>query len=337
MSDKVKDGFVQIDLSALETLDEEKISRDKSTDSDWDKFKVIYEELKSEQKEEDLFKGLFDLGKDEKKEEKPVFEQFGKDPSEKSNAEDGETESIGKKEVKKPGNESVDDDELTKEGFEHTKDGAELDSKDVNAEAVPDLTPEQGYEQAFENGKKDGYEKGFEQGEKEGQIKGSETGYSEGYAKGENEASKDIEVKITEKIEVFKEMMLKLDNTYLELAARYEEKIISLICAISEKVILAKVEINDEIVKETVLDALKTLPEPEDIILSVSNEDYEYIEMVKEDLFEFIKTLKSVSVKSDTSVKRGGCRIETKQGYIEADIEAKLEKVFSSIKGKNQI
>ncbi|MCP3901757.1 MAG: flagellar biosynthesis/type III secretory pathway protein, partial [Desulfobacteraceae bacterium] len=114
---------------------------------------------------------------------------------------------------------------------------------------------------------------------------------------------------------------------------RYEEKIISLICSIAEKVVLARVEIDDEIVKETVMDALLALPEPEDIILSVSTEDYEYIEMVKEELFDFIKTLKSVSVISDTSVKRGGCRIETKEGSIEADIEEKLEKVFSSIRG----
>ena len=144
-------------------------------------------------------------------------------------------------------------------------------------------------------------------------------------------------MKFAEKVEEFEEVLLKLDNTYHELATRYEEKIISLICSIAEKVVLAKVEIDEEIVKETVLDALKTLPEPEDITLSVSDEDYEYIEMVKEDLFDSIKSLKSVVVKSDASVKRGGCRIETKEGFIETDIESKLEKIFLSIKGRHEI
>ena len=326
LSDKVKDDFKPINFSALENHDEAKVNRDKKEEPDWDKFKVFYKDLKSKQKETDIFKELFDLGK----EEKPAFEQFGEEKPEKSETledetEFGENKAIDKEDTKESEHESGDEDELTKEGSEHLKD-----------EIVPELTPEQGYEQAFENGKKDGYEKGFEQGKKEGREKGVETGYSEGYTNGESQAAQDIEIKIAEKADEFKEMLLKLDNTYQELAKRYEEKIISLICKICEKVVLAKVEIDDEIVKKTVLDAINTLPEPEDIILSVSNEDYEYIEMVKEDLFEFIKTLKSVSVKSDTSVNRGGCRIETKEGYVEADIEVKLEKVFSSIKGEHQ-
>jgi flagellar assembly protein FliH len=326
-SDKVKDDFKPIDLSALENHDEEKINRDKKSEPDWDKFKVFYKDLKSEQEETDLFKGLFDLGK----EEKSVFEQFGEEKSKKGVTEEGETgsgrpEEIIDKEIKESEHRSVDEnaDELIKESPENEKKIPESE-----------LTPDEGYEQAFEKGKKDGYEKGFEQGEKEGKEKGAETGYSEGYTNGESKAAQDIEIKIAEKTEEFKEMLLKLDNAYIDLAKRYEEKIISLICKIAEKVVLAKVEIDDEIVKNTVLDAINTLPEPEDIILSVSNEDYEYIEMVKEDLFEFIKTLKSVSVKSDTSVNRGGCRIETKEGYVEADIEVKLEKVFSSIKGEH--
>lgn len=328
LSDQIKDEFQQIDLSALENHDEEKIKRGKMLDPDWNKFKVFYEDLKSEQKETDSFKEMFDLIE----EETPVFEQFGEKPSAKKEAqedkaESDQAESISQEEVKEPGHESLDDkaDELKKEDLENIKE-----------KAIPKLTPEQEYEKAFEDGKRDGYEKGFEQGKKEGHEKGMETGHAEGYEKGESKAAKDIELKIGEKEEDFKEMLSKLDNTYHELAERYEEKIISLICKISEKVILARVEIDDEIVKETVLDALKTLPEPEDITLTVSIEDYEYIEMVKEDLFEFIKTLKTVSVLSDTSIKRGGCRIETKEGYVKADIEEKLEKVFLSIKGNNQ-
>ncbi len=330
LSDNVKDDFKPINLSSLESHDEEKVNHGKKLEPDWDKFKVFYKKIKSEQKEEDNFKSLFDLGKKEEKEEKPAFEQFGKEKNDKSETEDDERESSeiesgNGEDIKDSEYESKDEneDESTKEGLEQ-KEG----------EVKPELTPEQGYEQGFENGKQDGYEKGLDQGKKEGHEQGEVTGYKEGYSKGEAEISKEIDEKIQEREQDFKEMLLKLDNTYHELAQRYEEKIIALICKISEKVVLAKVEIDDEIVKETMLDALKTLSEPEDITLSVSIEDYEYVEMVKEDLFEFIKTLKSVSVISDTSVKRGGCRIETKEGYVEVDIEEKLEKVFTSIQGK---
>ncbi|MCP3900334.1 MAG: hypothetical protein GY707_11550, partial [Desulfobacteraceae bacterium] len=261
MSDTTKDDFKPINLSSLENHDEEKVNYDKGLEPDWDKFKAFYKKIKSDQNEEDLFKGLFELKKEKKKKEKPVFEQFGEEKSEKNEIREDEIEpgtivSDSEEDIKEVEHESKDENknELIKES-----------SEDKESEAEPVLTPEQEYEQELENSKQEGYSKGFEQGKKEGHEQGLETGYKEGYEKGEAEISKEIEEKIKEKEEEFKEMLLKLDNTYQELANRYEEKIISLICSIAEKVVLARVEIDDEIVKETVMDALLALPEPEDI------------------------------------------------------------------------
>ncbi len=340
LSDKVKDEFQQIDLSSLEKVSDEQVDQDKELELDWDKFKIFYEDLKSEQNEDDLYKDLFDLGEKKGNKQELSFEQLGPEKTEKEKTEEYKIEPEESRESH--GNES---------GQERTDRMPDRSSEDVDPKSSKDNTQneksasndinsqpdyDKGFDQGFENGEKQGYEKGFEKGEKQGAEKGEKQGYSQGYAKGEEQAQKDADVKFIKKTEDFKEMLLKLENTYQELAQRYEDKIISLICAISEKVVLARVEIDDEIVKGTVLDALKTLPEPEDIILSISTEDYEYIEMIKEDLFEYIKSLKTVSVKSDTSIKRGGCRIETKQGYVAADIEEKLEKIFSSLKGHKQ-
>ena len=326
LSDKANDDFQQINIASLENFGEEQETRGKDSEPDWDRFKAFYDTVKSEQKETDFFQGLFGLTV-EAEEEKSVFEQFGgkKEIYNEKVSDKPEFDgagSSGKNKIEKT-------DDLTSESIEDEAEKAAHVSKDENDQAAHD----KGYEQGFENGQKDGYGKGFEQGEKDGHEKGKKEGHAEGYAKGEDKAKEDSEVIISEKVEDFKEALSKLDNTYQELAHRYENKIISLICAIAEKVVLAKVEIDEGIVKETILDALTTLPESEEITLSVSDEDYEYIEMVKEDLFDSIKSLKSVSVKSDASVKRGGCRIETKEGSVEADIETKLEKIFVSIKG----
>ncbi len=330
LSDKVESDFKPIDISTLKSFDEEKNNRGKDSEPDWDRFKAFAEELVSEPKETDLFQDLFDLGNDSKEEEKIVFEQMGEDKKGTKASEEIDLNSETDRNSDhgtnhhKQGDLSNDADVPDLEGVQNIVKDVDSDNKeDQNQDQDDDET---GLSQV----EKDGYEKGFEQGKKEG----TEKGYSEGYEKAEKQAQKDVDVKFTEKIEEFDKMLLKLDNTYDELATRYEDKILSLICLIAEKVVLAKVEMDEEIVKESVLDALKTLPDPEDIILSVSEEDYEYIEMIKEDFFESIKRLKSVSVNSDASVKRGGCRIETKEGYIEVDIETKLAKIFSSIKGR---
>ena len=325
LSDKIKDEFQPIDISALEIFDEEKSNQNKNSEPDWDKFKVFFEDLKAEQKETDIFKEMFEKEREEKKKEKIVFEQFGEKKVESKPVDNEETGKEYQEEIVETGKtESVIEDV-----------DVQIDGEDQQNIEKPGY--DQGYEQGLENGEKDGYEKGFEKGRLEGYEQGSKEGFSEGYSKGELEAEKDGNTRFKEKIEAFEKVLSKLDNTYFELAERYETKIISLVCKIAEKVVLAKIEINEGAIKETVIDALNTLGEPEDIILSISEKDYEYIEMVKDDLFDSIKSLKSVSVKSDASVKPGGCRIETKDGYIETDIETKLEKIFSIIKGKDLI
>ena len=344
LSDKVKDDFTPINLTSLEIHEEAKSRNDGEPDLDWEKFKIVFEELKTKPKETDLFVALINQKDVEKEKEAVAFEQFGGKKREDVPAKsDSEIDSKIDSEIKANADEelTLEEEQGSQGSVESKTEEKDAFSEDLDAESVQDESEvpgyEQGYEQGIEDGKKEGSEKGFEQGQKDGHEQGLKDGHAEGFKNGEKEAAQAISDKIDEKTKEFEAILLKLDNTYPELAGRYEEKLISLVCSIAERVVLAKVEIDDEIVKESVLDALKTLPEPEDITLSVSEEDYEYIEMVKEDLFDTIGSLKSVFVKSDSSVNRGGCRIETKEGYIETDIETKLEKIFSSVKGKNTI
>lgn len=116
------------------------------------------------------------------------------------------------------------------------------------------------------------------------------------------------------------------------LVGKYEERIISLIQQIAKKVIMAQVEVNDEIIKHMILDALKRLVQPEEVVLSISQDDYEYIEMIKDEFFEQIDSLSSMSVRSDPSIKRGGCKIETNTASVSADAESRLEAIFEAIK-----
>ena len=104
-----------------------------------------------------------------------------------------------------------------------------------------------------------------------------------------------------------------------------------LLWVIQENEMKTKVEIEETLVRESIFHALAKLPEPEEITLHVSSDDYEYIEMIKEDFFEKIETLTTVSVVSNPGIKRCGCRIETSKADVETDIESSLNAVFSSI------
>ena len=122
------------------------------------------------------------------------------------------------------------------------------------------------------------------------------------------------------------------DQTLDLLVEKYEERIIGLVQKIAQKAVMAKVAVDEEIVKHLILDSLKHLVQPEEINLSVSSDDYEYIEMVKDEFFEKIDSLTSISVSSDPSIKRGGCKIETNTASISTDVESRLEAIFQAFK-----
>ena len=77
---------------------------------------------------------------------------------------------------------------------------------------------------------------------------------------------------------------------------------------------------------------LKTPVASDEVVLSVSLYDYEYIEMIKDEFFETVDSLTRISVRSDPSLKRGNCKIENITASISSDVESGLEAIFEAAK-----
>lgn len=155
------------------------------------------------------------------------------------------------------------------------------------------------------------YEKGFAQGE----IDGLEFGKKEA-------------VKVIENIE---NLLKACQDIKKEIIRKYEKELLELVFVIAEKVINYKITSDEEIVKQTVLKALRLAPEKGDITIKVSSEDFDYMKSVKEDCATEFKGLKSIKLAPDLSVERGGCLLETPYGDIDARISTQLQKIFQSL------
>ncbi|MBF0376029.1 MAG: hypothetical protein HQK72_00930 [Desulfamplus sp.] len=184
---------------------------------------------------------------------------------------------------------------------------------------------EEGFQAGHEKGLQDGYEQGFQKGEEEG--------YDAGFQKGEEDGKVVGDARALEIITSLEDILQKSEQSWSNAIKTHEVKILSMICKITEKIVFAKLELDEGIVKESILNALATMPEPEEIVLNISPDDYEYVEMVKDDFFTNIKSLKSISVIANPSVQRGGCKIESSKGKVETDIKTRLEQVFTSVMG----
>jgi len=324
LSDIDDETFKPIDLSSLENLDEEHSNNADKSNPDFERFEMLFEKPKfdpdSDKEESCEFEAMYDLKKEQREMVfKPLIERK-KEPVKKDEADKAKEDlegngSFGKKESKETPEEKG-----YRVGFEK------------GLEKGLEQGIEQGQKQGYEEGLKKGEAEGLEKGESLGFEKGEQQGFEKGLKDGEEKATKKTRQKAVEILNLLEDSLKTTDSTLELLVEKYEEQIISLIQKIAQKTVIAQVEMNDEIVNEMILEALKMLVQPEEVTLSVSLDDYEYIEMIKDDFFESIDSLTKVSIRSDSSIKKGGCKIDTITASISADPESRLEAIFEAIK-----
>ena len=158
---------------------------------------------------------------------------------------------------------------------------------------------------------REAYEKGFAQGEKDGFEMGSK--------KSE---------KIVDRIHAMLQDMLAYRQEFIK---RYENEILHLICTIAGKVLREAIKVDNQVVREIILDAFKLAADRSEVTVKVNPEDVEYLKEIRPVFFDRIKELKSITIESDPSVSRGGCFMETAFGKVDARIETQLEKIRNAV------
>jgi len=110
------------------------------------------------------------------------------------------------------------------------------------------------------------YEKGFAQGEKDG------------FELGEQRALKTLET-----IEGLLDEMGMLKS---EIVKQYEKEILETIFSIAERITKVQIGMNSEVVRDTVLNALRYVIENHTVRLRINPDDFSYIEGLRRELFE---------------------------------------------------
>ncbi len=302
LSDIEKNEFKPIDIATLDSFEDELSQKTEDVKPDLERFKMLFDPAELQEEGPISFEALYSFDKEERIEPfEPLIKGTGKE---------------------RPGSPGED-------GFPETKESAEEAEPAISMEEQAfDQGHTKGFEQGLvtgeEKGKVQGYEEGYQKGEAEGFVKGEAAGFvkgeaegfDKGFQEGREKAEAEIQQEVAEILDPLKDTLDTADQLLDTLVEKYESQILSLIFKISQKAVLASLKVDDEIVRHTILDALKSLVAPEEIVLNVASEDYEYIEMIKDDFFEAVGSLKRVAVKSDPLIKRGTCKIETATASI---------------------
>ncbi len=321
----LSDDFVPLNVQALDFLDSEVSLRTEKTAPDFRKFRILVDTSAFKSRQPGIFETLH--GEDQKKNAGPFIPLVTPEP------EHSESQVSGA--------ESAEDPEGSAVFPSEESDAREEASHEALAARAWEEGFARGYAEGLEKGRSEGYDAGFAEGKTDGHAAGNAEGFESGRAEGltaglaEGQAAGEAEARaeVQPVLDALTRCLGSVETSLAQVVDTYQADILDLVFRIARRVIHASLDTDDTLIRHTVLEAVRTLARPLELDISVSPEDYAYMEMVRDTLFESIESLTRVTVRSDALVPRGGCRIESDTAQVSTDPETRLNAVYEAVKG----
>lgn len=182
------------------------------------------------------------------------------------------------------------------------------DLKDAKDQAAAILGKAKAEKEAIEM---EAYRKGLEQGQAQGQMM----------------AVKKIEP-LLDTLAKGIEDLKKMRHLIIE---KHQDQIIEILLLVAEKVIHRRIQLNPEIVLDTVKSSCSHLMETDEIRLRLHPSDFEHIRDIERILTKNLSGNRNIHFIEDTSLDRGGIVVETEFGEIDASIRSQIELVKETL------
>lgn len=111
-----------------------------------------------------------------------------------------------------------------------------------------------------------------------------------------------------------------------------EQEIVDLAILIAEKIVHCEIDRDSDAVVAIVVAALAKVQDMTHVVVRVHSGDSTAIEAVKPQLYSMIKGLRTLGIEKDDSIARGGCIVETGNGFVDARIEAQMGEVLRVVR-----
>ncbi|NMB16869.1 MAG: hypothetical protein GX980_07125, partial [Firmicutes bacterium] len=152
-----------------------------------------------------------------------------------------------------------------------------------------------------------------------------ETAFRQGYQRGLAEGKKQFLAQIEgqlEKLEMILQEAVSVRQAAMELA---EEDLIKLSLLIAEKIVRKEIQLDSEVAKRVLTEAISYLGGATKIFVRVNRRDLPTLEEGEDEIRRLFLEAKAITFVEDESIQPGGCIIETDLGRIDARLETRLD------------
>jgi flagellar assembly protein FliH len=188
-------------------------------------------------------------------------------------------------------------------GIEAIEKKNEQDIVDLRVEEKMNELKTQAYDEAYQAGLKDGFKSAVDQRLEE----------------------------INKAINDFQGLVNSIHSIKSDLIHQNEAHIVTTIFRIAEKIAYAQIEENPDLVMPVMKQAIEIAQADDEVTVLVSPEQIDFIENLKKLSNRDLDFLKNVRLEPSSGIKSGGCVVETNYGVIDAQIQTRVEKIWSEL------
>ncbi|MBI4179682.1 hypothetical protein HY522_09710 [bacterium] len=148
-------------------------------------------------------------------------------------------------------------------------------------------------------------------------------GHAEGIAQGRKEGGAAVSSELAAELSEMREKVHAARQAFLDRLAASESKFLDTALKIAERIVHRKIEVDPEVVVESVREAVSEIQQNHPIRIRVHPSDVERIEAFRSRAPEVFKDRQTMFIPDET-VSQGGCIAETGLEFIDATVEQKL-------------
>jgi flagellar assembly protein FliH len=161
--------------------------------------------------------------------------------------------------------------------------------------------------------------------------------YEQGFRQGEEEARQALTAQFSPVLDAFQQATTEIAHLRATVLQQAEEDIITLAFQLARKIIQYEALEHREVLAATLTCALEHVVEQDQIVVRVHPDDLHYATEIKEKLGHTRGDIKTLTVRGDTSIGRGGCLVESSLGTIDARIEAQFEELEQRFRAQHSL
>ncbi len=172
---------------------------------------------------------------------------------------------------------------------------------------------------------------GFEEGRQQGYNAGKREGYTEGYTAGAEQALAEHQAQLAAAFQALSQAAARFDEACERFKTEALADCAELALAVARRVTKRQAQLDPQVLAANLEQALKMVIGCTRLRIAFHPDDRATITQVLERLRFSNAAAESAHVLEDSSVARGGCRIDTEHGAVDADLDAQLDRLIDQL------